>query len=79
MIADLFPLVRRDGLDLQGLSDPRARTLHKLYPNFTQKVLTLAKIYGRIRHAKERGDKNMREYQSLTMGNIVGTKKEVIK
>ena len=81
MIADLFPLVRRDGLDLQGLSDPRARTLHKFYLNFTQKVLTLAKIYGKIRHTKERerGDKNMRYYQSLTMGNIVETKKEVIK
>jgi hypothetical protein len=27
----------------------------------------------------KRGDKNMRYYQSLTMGNIVETKKEVIK
>jgi hypothetical protein len=27
----------------------------------------------------KRGDKNMRYYKSLTMGNIVDTKKEVIK
>src|SRR5574344_1706120 len=40
------------GLDLQGLSGPRAWALHKFYLNFTRDVLTLAKIYSRIGHTQ---------------------------